>query len=159
MSESEHLYAQTAANERVIRESKRLAALQTAVDRDLSGVESKRFVTFTEELLQIVDSDAHHFGATAVGVEPASVPQPPAGAPDGLIGVPVTIRVQGKFEALLRLIEDLPRHNVLLAIDDTQMRIAGTATDARRSPTLEATIHATLYTVHLVAEEANAPAR
>jgi len=155
-AQTEELYRKTVSNERIIRQSRRLESIQAAVERDLAVYKAQNYAGSTESLLQILQNDGERFGITVVAIEPAQAAQKGQEPVDGLSGLSVTIRARGGFGALLLFVQDLPRQRVLLGITNTELRRASIQSPDAQS--LEATIHATLFTFRATSEEQHAPA-
>ncbi len=140
---TETLYRETLADARLIRESAGLHEIEVQADEDLARI--SRDVTLsgtTADFLGALQRSAASLKTTVLGVEPV-----PAGAlpVQGLDATGLTIRAQGKFRSLLRLVEDLSHHSTLIDVSDTEMMVDREGRQDASDPRLDATIHATLY--------------
>jgi hypothetical protein len=153
---TESLYRRMVANERIVQRSKILIRVQNAAVDDLRRVSHETSLSATTaELVLELDASAKRYGTQIIGVEPNGVLPGPAGvtqhANDGLSATPFTIRAHGKFRGLLQLIEDLSHHRTLISVSDTQLELASGEAE-QTQPKLDATIHATLFRLHMSPE-------
>lgn len=139
----EKLYRGTVANVRIVREAAILHAVQRQAQADLTRLSHDSSLSgTTASMLLMLHSSAKAFDTRILEVRPGDT-QTTKG--DALEATPVTIRVRGKFRNILALIEDLPHHQTLVSVSDTEMAIAGEGDSGMPEPTLDATVHATMY--------------
>lgn len=161
------LYSRTVANRRIVAQARRLSAMQRKIDGDLRQLYGKRDENSISSLLKLLQRTGTHYGVIVTAVEPqkgnagpsrgalAASQSTPETFPDrALIGQDIVIRVRGRFRPLLRFVEDLPRHDTIVAVSQTQVQVAGdTPKASANEPSLEAVIRGTLYTFRQSAED------
>jgi hypothetical protein len=139
--EAEELYRQAITEESVVRRAVPLRIVQARVENDiarLAGETSGGAVTAAA--LGVLSDDARRFAIDVRNITPVDPSATPAPR-DALIAMPVTLGVRGHFRNVIALLSDLPRHNVLIGVDD----VALTARGSSSSPLLDATVHLTIY--------------
>jgi hypothetical protein len=148
---TESMYRRMVVNERIVQQSQMLSRVQATALSDLRRVSHETSLSATTaQLILALDSSAKRNGTPVTAVEPEAV-QPRAVArqqDSSLSATGLTIKAHGKFRGLLRFIEDLTHHATLLSVSDTQLEVAN-GEQERAEPKLDATIHATLYRLHI----------
>ncbi len=156
-TQAKSLYDEANQNEADVRHSSEMHSLARRVSedvRELSGQGSQSAVTAA--MLSLLNREAHAFNIdirTIVPVSPSSpVPSTQARAisDSSLAGTPIEIDLRGRFKDVLGFVSDLPRHNVLIDVNDLNLADEG---DRSASPVLSAKIHATLFRYRGIAEE------
>lgn len=158
LTTSEHYYSATVANERIVHDSSRLVALQKKVDGDLVRLRTRDSIVSTEQLLQVLEGAGRRFDVNVLSIQPEQIAINKEKT-EGLAGTGLTIRIRGKFRGILLFIEQLPRRDALLTVDNTEMRLQAGDSAATADPILEATLHASTYTIQSPTEEPRALAR
>lgn len=140
-AQAKDLYDRASRNDAEARESARLEAAAKHIAADVDSLSGQASPTAaTARALALLNRDARLFGVAIHAIAPAPQASPAPFA--GLRGMPLEIDARGSFRALLAFAADLPRHDVLIEIDDLNLA----ATPSRsRSPVLEAKIEATIY--------------
>jgi Tfp pilus assembly protein PilO len=156
-TQAKSLYDEANQNEADVRHVSELHSLAKRVSDDvrmLSGQGSQSAVTAAT--LSLLNREARAFGIdvrTIVPV-PSSSPVPSTQAraiPDSsLAGTAIEIDLRGRFKDVLGFVSDLPRHNVLIDVNDLSLADEG---DRSAKPVLSAKIHATIFRYRGIAEE------
>ncbi len=136
---------QTAAIAVKLHRARELRAAKARVRADLhrlagGGAEG----TADGALLQLLDAESRGLHVSIEAFTPGNAPQAKQAGP--LVGRSVTLAVRGPFRSIVALLADLPKHDVLVGIDDASLQ---TALPRPRAPVLSATVHATLYALPL----------
>lgn len=150
-SQAKTLYDEANENDAEVRHAAQLRALgkQMAEDvRSLSGQGSQSAVTAT--ILGLLNREARAFKIDVRSIVPASATTPPKDEDRVLAGAPIEIDARGHFRDLLAFVSDLPRHDVLIALNDITL---DDNDDRSFKPQLNAKIHATVFRYHGLAEE------
>lgn len=149
---TETLYRQTVADAHVIREAGRLRAVQRRARADLARVSRDRSLSeATARLLATLHASARTYNMRVMSLQP--------GGGQGeltnkaLQATALTIRVRGKFRDILAFVEDLSHHSTLINVSDTEMAVANDEANDSAEPPLDATIHATMYRLHVPGEK------
>lgn len=140
---AETLYAMTSANEQTIRQEGRLRVQRDAALRDLKlfGTVASQ-PSATANVLEAFERQARAHRAIISAVTPTALAQMQT-AP-GLIAMPVTLRVRGRFRDLLAFLVDVSSRTPLLEIRRTQLAPSQKAVQ-RGGPQLDAAIDAIVY--------------
>jgi hypothetical protein len=139
--DAQELYREAVADESVVQRAARLRVVQARLDNDiarLGGEGSSGAVTAAA--LRVFGDDSRRFDLDVRNIAPVDAGAAPA-TRDPLIAMPVTLGVRGRFRNLIALLSDLPRHEVLIGVDD----VAFTAHENNLTPLLDATVHLTIY--------------
>jgi len=143
------LYDEANVNEAEVRHAAELQALTDRMADDvraLSGQASPSAATAAT--LALLNREARVFAIDVRSIVPTTAPTP---APStALVGTPIEIDVGGHFRNLLAMVSDLPRHNVLIEVNDVSLDDDG---DRSLRPVLSAKIHATVFRYHANTEE------
>ncbi len=145
------LFEQTAANQRVVEQAAALRIEQRQVDADIARLGNDQSeAAVTASFLVALQRLGNQFHTQIAAVEPARsapsrAPGTPTRARSSLDGIAVSIRAKGQFGDLLRFVEGLSHLGVLVAVSDTQLAISAGAATKPQAPTLDATVRATLY--------------
>jgi Tfp pilus assembly protein PilO len=157
-AQARSLYDEANQNESDVQHAAQLRAVAKRVSDDvrkLSGQGSQSAVTAATLALLYRESRAHGIDVRSIIPAPIASPGGAPGAivaPPGdsaLIGNPIEIDVRGRFRDILGFISDLPRHNVLIDVNDITLADRG---DHSAKPVLGAAIHATIYRYQGIAE-------
>ena len=148
---AKELYDEANANQADVRRAATLRSARARIAADVGALTGQRSSgAATAAALHVLSARAKHFGVELRSVAPQEVPGAMLGpaarpAPDGLIPIDMTVGLRGIFRNVVALLADLPRHQALLAVRDVSLQ----ATDALHAgvPTLDVTVHATLYRV------------
>jgi Tfp pilus assembly protein PilO len=147
-AQAKSLYDEANQNESDVRRAAQLRAIAKRVSDDvrkLSGQASQSAVTAATLELLNRESRAHGIDVRAILPAPAASASPAAPqqpTESTLAGTSFEIDTRGHFRDLLAFVSDLPRHNVLIDIDDIDLVDRG---DRSLKPVLGATIHATVF--------------
>lgn len=145
---SEMLYRQSAVNERTVRQSSLLHALQLSAESDLRKVSPERsLAATTAALLTTLETSAKQHRVRVMSIDPVAAASPPkdgAMMDNRLLSNTMTLRIRGHFQNILSFVEDLSRHSTLLKVAHTELALSNAAQSAAE-PTLDATVDATLY--------------
>ncbi len=162
-SSSEAFYRRMVAADRIVAQAGALQRVQRVVLERLSHVSSETSLSAgTAALITTLNHDAAADHLRVTGIDPAARAPANRADPIGdrrLLATPVAIRISGRFADLLRFTEGLSHNRTLVGVTDVQFALAqgGARTG---EPTLDATIHATLYRLHmplLIKENRSAP--
>jgi hypothetical protein len=151
---AEFFFRRAAANEHIVQEAGTLARVQSRALGDLHRVSGERSLSLsTAALVAMLSRLSAAYHVQVMGIEPGTQERPMTAASpvlgDGdLTGSPVTIRARGRFRNLLKFIENLSHHGILLSVSDTQLALADGRED-RAEPEIDATIVATLYRLRM----------
>jgi len=149
-SRTDLLYRQTVANSEIVRQASMLREVQRRAETDLAQVSRDASPSATTaRLLQMLHDSASSLGSQILSVEPGA-PQPGGAA---LQATQLTIRIRGRFQNVLRFVEDLSHHGTLVRVSDTEMVPAHAERLQGSEPRLDATIHAILYRLLPVSKE------
>lgn len=143
-SQARTLYDQANANDVEVRHAAELRALAKRMADDvraLSGEDSQSATTAAA--LALLSHESRAFTVDVRSFVPATAATPAPGT--SLVGTPVEIDVRGGFRNLLALVSDLPRHNVLIDVNDVSLDDNG---NRSATPVLSAKIHATIFRYH-----------
>jgi Tfp pilus assembly protein PilO len=147
---AETLYREAAANERIIRDAGRLRVMQQRAEDDLARISHDTSLpASTASLLSMLQASARQFGTRVTEVQPGAPAAGGGATTVGLAETPLTVRVSGKFRDILNFIEDLSHHRTLINVSDTEMNLSNDGKARALEPGLDATIHATLYRLHM----------
>jgi len=117
----------------------RAARARVAADlRRLSGPNTPSGVTAAA--LRLIDDEAGRRHVEVRAVLPESSVAVP-NARDSLDGQALRVDLRGRFEQLVALLADLPRHDVLVEVQSVDLTASGPATT---TPLVDATLHATV---------------
>lgn len=150
-SQTELIYRQTVADARIVRQASELRQIQAHALSDLARVShDSSLSSSTANLLATLHASAKRFGTKVTGVLPVgdSAPVDASGKADPLESTSLTIHIRGKFRDILGFVEDLSHHATLIRVSDTEMALDDTA-GPDTEPSLDATVHATLYRLQL----------
>jgi Tfp pilus assembly protein PilO len=154
---AETLYRQTVSDERVLRDAASLRATQERALNDLRHIAKDASLSATTaDLLATLHGSASQFGTHVVQLQPGGAEAEPAPV-DKSADVPstslqataFTIRIQGRFRSIVRFIEDLSHHATLINVASTEIALSNGVDHHGPEPMLDATIHATLYRLHV----------
>lgn len=131
-----------------IHQAARLREIKARVLRDVSklaGQSSRSAATATS--LALLNDEARRFSIQIRSITPqpgsaSGLPSPPPRGRKNLDGYDIAIVVHGGFRDIVSFVADLPRHNVLVSLNDVTMTLDGKAT---MRPILNATVNATVY--------------
>jgi Tfp pilus assembly protein PilO len=153
--QAQHLYEQAEENQTDVRHAAQLRAVAKRVVQDvqaLSGETSSSAVMATTIKLLGAESSRFKIDVQSIVPEPSSGSQTPMPdrslASEALEGMPIELGLHGSFRQLLALISDLPRHDVLIDVQDVDLL----ADDDSNSPLLNAKLHAIVYRYYDVAK-------
>src|SRR5512146_2697519 len=139
------LYEQANANENNVRQARKLRAIRARVESDLallSGQSTSGRVTALA--LRLFDDEAKHHHVEVRTIVPDAVIDPQSQHAQSLLAAPVTVGLRGEFRDVVDLLEDLPRHNVLIGVRDVELSALDRASQVAK-PALDAIIHTTIY--------------
>lgn len=138
----EMLYRHTVVNERTIARVAELRAAQTAAEMDLRRTTANASLpAATAVLLQTLHDGALHKHTQIWGVETGRTL-----VQNRLLATDLTLHVRGHFPNIVRFVEDVSQHTVLVKVSSTDLALASQA-PAGREPDLDASVHAILYRV------------
>ncbi|MGB6986448.1 MAG: type 4a pilus biogenesis protein PilO [Candidatus Aquilonibacter sp.] len=147
--QAKSLYDEANQNEADVQRAEQLRAVAKRVSddvRQLSGQASSSAVTAATLTLLNRESRVHAIDIRSIVPAPvASASAAPAAArpaDSALLGTAIEIDVRGGFRDVLAFISDLPRHNVLIDVNDINLVDRG---DHSSKPALGVTIHATVF--------------
>lgn len=145
-SETELFYGRIVANDRVIRQARRLSRLERAARADLAGVgRSASLAGVTAAFINHLEDCAAKNGVLIGTLQPASAQERPIAEPQELVAEPLTITAAGRFPALVHFIADLSHQRTLLEITGTQFALRTREGSAPEKPVVDATIQAVLF--------------
>lgn len=145
---SREMYDEANQYDADVRQATKLRNIRARVEADvrrLTGQTSDGAAMASA--LQLLSDESKRFDVELRSVAPEVAPIPVATsrATDVLVPTSVTLGFRGKFRNVVALLADVPRHEVLLAINDVSLQTSDTAHFG--SPTLGVIVHATLYRV------------
>ncbi|HTX57048.1 MAG TPA: type 4a pilus biogenesis protein PilO [Candidatus Acidoferrales bacterium] len=147
-TQAKSLYDDANQDETEIAHASELRSAARRVEDDVKLLSAQSSAgAVTAATLRLLNGEAHAYGVDVRSIVPA--PQASA-SPGALAGTVVELDVRGRFRNLLAFISDLPRHDVLMEINDVSL--AGTG-DRSPKPVLAATIHAAIYRYRGIGKE------
>ena len=149
-AQAKSAYDEADQNDAEVRHAAELQAVERRVAEDvahLSGRTSHSAVLAATLQLLYGEGRAFHVDVRSIVPAPApsSTPIAEASSRGTLTGTPIEIDARGRFRDLLHFVADLPRHDVLVAIDNANLAGGG---DRSAEPILNARINATVYRYH-----------
>lgn len=149
---SEVLYQRILANESIIAQSGRLKAAQKRALSDLRRVSGE--ITTPRSTAALIDSlgrSAKMYGVRLTSLSPAQTGSGPNPQTE-LTGIPIALKVEGRFANLLRFVADISRHAPPISVTGTAFTPAHNSFKTTgRDPVLEATVSATFFQVRIPA--------
>jgi Tfp pilus assembly protein PilO len=138
--QAEELYAERRADDAELQRAFQISAARRRVDDDLTRLAGAGSQSATTAIaLRILESASRRFEVEVRSIEPQ--PSPPSGR-DLLDRTPVTLGLRGRFRNIATLLDDLPRHDVLIGVDGIELM---THHRDAITPVLDATVHVSIY--------------
>ena len=112
--------------------------------RELGGYRSQ--AAASAALLRLLDEESRSANVSVTAIAPDASEKT---ATDELAGTPVTLSMRGRFRNVVAALSDLPKHDVLLDIQDADLRSSA----ASRRPVLDVVVRATIYHLNIAEEK------
>lgn len=140
---AKELYEEANQNDAIIRRASDLHAAQRRIHDDLQllgGEHTQGAVTAS--VLRLMNEEGKRLNVDIRSIGPAPTSTQSSDRRTSMDATDVTIDARGPFKNVMNLIADLPRHDVLIEIHDTQITSSDTT---KKTPVLDVTIDATIY--------------
>lgn len=142
---SRELYDEANRLDAAVERATQLQAAQGRIRSDLRTLGATRSTgALTAALLRLFHDEAKQSGVEIREISPEASAAEQTKADGRLASYAVTVGLRAPFRNIVRLLADLPRHDVLIEVHDVRLSSSASASGA---PALDATLHATIYRV------------